>query len=453
MALAVKDHGGFSSFKIPYETDLLNFHAYKAERYPFLLESHQLHHANDGFDILFAFPGQSIDLTAITNNDFFSELDQKFASEKAALALPDSPFFPFTGGWFVFLSYELVAAIENKLSTIQVDTRLPIASVVRIPAAIIKNHKDKSCSIICETGQETLIDSILNDQRLMSPSVNQRTPQVSLQEDLAELFTHGVEKIKHYLLEGDTLQVNLSRQWRGELLADTNYLDIYRSLRQHNPSPFAGLARFNETIICSSSPERLISCLGGSVQMRPIAGTRPRCDDKVLDKQLSDELLLNAKENAEHIMLIDLIRNDLGKICTTGSVHVDETMSLESYASVHHIVSNVSGHLLDNISPSDIIKAVFPGGTITGCPKVRCMEIINELEATHRGAYTGSMGYINRNGDMDLNILIRTLTLQGNAVSFRTGAGIVADSMADSELQETRHKAKALLAALNIHAD
>lgn len=287
----------------------------------------------------------------------------------------------------------------------------------------------------------------------MGHDVKQHSPQVNLQEDPPGLFTEGVEKIKRYLREGDTLQVNLSRQWQGELLAETNYLDIYRSLRQHNPSPFAGLARFNETVICSSSPERLISCSGDSVQMRPIAGTRPRCDDKVLDKQLSDELLLNAKENAEHIMLIDLIRNDLGKICTTGSIHVDETMSLESYASVHHIVSNVSGLLLDNISPADIIKAVFPGGTITGCPKVRCMEIINELEATHRGAYTGSMGYINLNGDMDLNILIRTLTLQGNTVSFRTGAGIVADSVADSELQETRHKAKALLAALNINAD
>lgn len=453
MALAFKDHGGFSSFKIPYETDLLDFHAYKPDRYPFLLESHQLHQPNDGSDILFAFPGQSIELTTITNNSFFSEWDQQFASEKNTHAFATSHAYPFTGGWFIFLSYELVAAIENKLSAIQVDTRLPIASVVRIPAAIIKNHEDKSCSVICETGQEALIESILDDQRLMGHDVKQHSPQVNLQEDPPGLFTEGVEKIKRYLREGDTLQVNLSRQWQGELLAETNYLDIYRSLRQHNPSPFAGLARFNETVICSSSPERLISCSGDSVQMRPIAGTRPRCDDKVLDKQLSDELLLNAKENAEHIMLIDLIRNDLGKICTTGSIHVDETMSLESYASVHHIVSNVSGHLLDNISPADIIKAVFPGGTITGCPKVRCMEIINELEATHRGAYTGSMGYINLNGDMDLNILIRTLTLQGNTVSFRTGAGIVADSVADSELQETRHKAKALLAALNINAD
>ncbi|MBQ0724856.1 MAG: aminodeoxychorismate synthase component I [Cycloclasticus sp.] len=453
MALAIKDHGGFSSFKIPYETDLLDFHAYRPERYPFLLESHQLHQPNEGADILFAFPGQSIDLTTITNNNFFSELDQQFTTVNKQHDLPSGSSYPFTGGWFAFLSYELVAAIENKLAAIQVDTRLPIASVVRIPAAIIKNHKDKSCSIICETGQETLIRSMLDDQRLMGHSNNKHTPQVNLQEAPSELFMDGVEKIKHYLREGDTLQVNLSRQWHGELLAETNYLDVYRSLRQHNPSPFAGLARFNETVICSSSPERLIRCSGDSVQMRPIAGTRPRCDDNVLDKQLSDELLLNAKENAEHIMLIDLIRNDLGKICTTGSVHVDEKMSLESYASVHHIVSNVSGHLLDNISPSDIIKAVFPGGTITGCPKIRCMEIINELEASHRGAYTGSMGYINRNGDMDLNILIRTLTLQGNTVSFRTGAGIVADSVADSELQETRHKAKALLAALNINAD
>ena len=184
--------------------------------------------------------------------------------------------------------------------------------------------------------------------------------------------------------------------------------------------------------------------------MRPIAGTRPRDKDELLDNSFAQELLFNAKESAEHIMLIDLIRNDLGRICTTGTVKVDEKMSLESYAEVHHIVSNVTGKLVSGMSPSNVIKAVFPGGTITGCPKVRCMEIINELEKTPRGAYTGSMGYINRNGNLDLNILIRTFTINDRQLTLRTGAGIVADSIAEKELDETRHKAKALLQALNI---
>ncbi len=168
------------------------------------------------------------------------------------------------------------------------------------------------------------------------------------------------------------------------------------------------------------------------------------------DKKSANDLLVNAKENAEHIMLIDLIRNDLGRVSQTGTVMVDEKMTLESYAAVHHIVSNVRGELLPNITPSDVIKAVFPGGTITGCPKVRCMEIIQELEKAPRGAYTGSMGYINHNGDLDLNILIRTFTVTDKKITLRTGAGIVADSVAENELEETRHKAKALLDALTI---
>jgi anthranilate synthase component 1 len=205
--------------------------------------------------------------------------------------------------------------------------------------------------------------------------------------------------------------------------------------------------------LMSSSPERLLAVRAGTVSTRPIAGTRPRGLTAESDAQVIDSLLANEKERAEHVMLIDLERNDLGRVCAPGSVRVDEYMTVETYAHVHHIVSNVSGRLAEHVSPVDVIRALFPGGTITGCPKVRCMEIIAELEATARGAYTGSIGYLNRDGSCDLNILIRTLTADvspsGPTLSFRAGAGIVADSDSAQELAETRAKAKGMLRALD----
>jgi anthranilate synthase component 1 len=183
-------------------------------------------------------------------------------------------------------------------------------------------------------------------------------------------------------------------------------------------------------------------------ETRPIAGTRPRGEDDASDRDLSVELISHPKERAEHVMLIDLERNDLGRVCMPGSVEVDELMVVESYAHVHHIVSNVRGRLRPEVLPGDALRAVFPGGTITGCPKVRCMEIIDELEPLARAAYTGTFGYINRDGSMDTNILIRTLQLDGPDLCFRAGGGIVADSDPAAELQETRAKARGLRLAL-----
>jgi len=188
----------------------------------------------------------------------------------------------------------------------------------------------------------------------------------------------------------------------------------------------------------------------GRVDTRPIAGTHPRGATPAEDRQLAAQLLAHPKERAEHVMLIDLERNDLGRVCTAGSVHVDEYMGVETYAHVHHIVSNVTGQLRPGLGPVDVLRAVFPGGTITGCPKLRCMEIIAELEGEAREAYTGSMGYINLDGSADFNILIRTMMMSGDQISFRAGAGIVADSDPTRELHETRAKARGLLLALGV---
>jgi anthranilate synthase component 1 len=222
------------------------------------------------------------------------------------------------------------------------------------------------------------------------------------------------------------------------------------SLCASNPGPFAGIARWRDIEIVSSSPERLLAVRNGIASTRPIAGTRPRSADGATDQSLSAELFAHPKERAEHIMLIDLERNDLGRICVPGSIEVNELMVLESYAHVHHIVSNVRGRLRDSVQPGQVIRAMFPGGTITGCPKVRCMEIIAELEQEAREAYTGSMGYLNRDGSMDLNILIRSMVSDGNRLRLRAGAGIVADSVAAAELDETRAKARGLLRALGL---
>jgi anthranilate synthase component 1 len=274
----------------------------------------------------------------------------------------------------------------------------------------------------------------------------------AFEEDAPDKFLGGVAAIHEYLRAGDVFQVNLSREWRARTNAAVTPAALFASLRRANPAPFAGLLQWRDRAVVSSSPERLVDVRGSIVTTRPIAGTRARVggDD---DGERLRELIGHPKERAEHVMLIDLERNDLGRVCVPGSVEVDEFMALESYAHVHHIVSNVHGILRAGVTPAAIIRAVFPGGTITGCPKVRTMEIIAELEGTGRGAYTGALGYLNRDGDMDLNILIRTLTLgYGGNVRFRAGAGIVADSVGAAELDETRAKARGLLRALGIDA-
>jgi anthranilate synthase component 1 len=270
-----------------------------------------------------------------------------------------------------------------------------------------------------------------------------------VQEESPAQFTNAVGEAKEHIAAGDVYQANLSREWSTEVSDQVSGSDIYAALCDSNPGPFAGIARWRDVEIISSSPERLLSVRDGVAATRPIAGTRPRSKNDTRDSSLSAELFAHPKELAEHVMLVDLERNDLGRVCDAGSVEVDEMMVLESYAHVHHIVSNVKGRLRDDIMPGQAIAAVFPGGTITGCPKVRCMEIISELEDAPRGAYTGSFGYLNRDGSLDLNILIRTMVKQGNKVSFRAGSGIVADSDPDAELEETRAKAKGMLKALS----
>jgi anthranilate/para-aminobenzoate synthase component I len=259
-------------------------------------------------------------------------------------------------------------------------------------------------------------------------------------------FQAGAQRILRHIEAGEIFQANLSQRftapWTGDPLA------LYLSLRRINPSPFATYLQSDDLAVVSCSPERLVSARDGKVETRPIAGTRPRGHTPADDAINSLQLLMSEKERAEHLMLVDLERNDLGRVAKTGTVRVDELLSIEEYSHVIHIVSNVSASLRRGVDPVDVIRAVFPGGTITGCPKVRSMQILHEVEPVPRGIYTGSVGRLGFDRSMDLNIAIRTFSVQQGRLSFHAGAGIVADSSPEREYDETMAKAAALFEAL-----
>jgi len=377
---------------------------------------------------------------------FLSRLDDWYQQEKQTAS--EETNWPFSGGWFLYLGYELAAEIEPVVDFPAAVDGFPVAFASRCPAVIYARPQQPGVlHLVAEN--KALLDEMQNElENLQLDSADEITELKGLMPEPSRIFTRAVEQIHEYILDGDVFQVNLSRGWHGEFSKRVNPGALYRSLRRSNPAPFAGMARWDDYVLMSSSPERLVSIRRDVIQSRPIAGTRPRGADRDSDQALSRELLAHPKERAEHIMLIDLERNDLGRVCETGTVEVDELMVVETYEHVHHIVSNVRGQLRRGVTPVDVIRAVFPGGTITGCPKVRCMEIIAELEQKGRSFYTGSFGYLGLDGSMDLNILIRTMLLNDRQISFRTGAGIVADSRPESEVAETEDKARGLLRAL-----
>jgi anthranilate synthase component I len=438
--------------------DLAALHEAHPERYPCLLESVSRGSPRARYDILFGFPSTSLTLHAdgrlerdgrqLQHGDFLAALDEDWCHAASTAPGPDGP--PFTGGWFVYLGYEFASRVEPVLGDLKCDPAFPVAQAMRVPAAVIRDHSLGRTLLVCEREQAPeLLPAMQRDLDVDATVAGSVFTKGQVQEDDPEAFLAGVRRIQEYIRAGDVFQVNLARRWRVQFPAAPGAVSIYRRLREANPGPFAGLMRLAmDRAVISSSPERLVSVHKGEVSTRPIAGTFPRGTGAGEDLRLAQELLGHPKERAEHVMLIDLERNDLGRVCRPGSVQVAELMGLESYRHVHHIVSEVRGELRNDVSPADVIRAVFPGGTITGCPKVRCMQIIAELERTPRGAYTGSMGYINRDGSMDLNILIRTLVQNGETLSLHAGAGIVADSIPERELAETRAKARGMLAAV-----
>ncbi|WP_448477548.1 aminodeoxychorismate synthase component I [Pseudoxanthomonas mexicana] len=445
---------------LPATTDLLALHRLDPQRYPVLLESVASGTAQGRWDFLLVADGTGLRLGAdgvtrdlqgrAEDGDFLAALDRHWQAQRTPR---EEPRWPFRGGWALLLAYELAQQVEPVLQLPQARETQPVALALRCPAAVLRDRSTGDCVVVAEAGQGELIARTLDDvaASAQQPALPAWRPPSRIDEDAPSAFSDGVLRILDYLHAGDIFQVNLSRAWQARFDAPLDPAALYARLRTANPAPFAGLFATPDWTVVSSSPERLVSVRGDVVETRPIAGTRPRFagDD---DAARIRELVGHPKERAEHVMLIDLERNDLGRVCTPGSVQVDELMTVESYAHVHHIVSNVRGRLRADATPGDVIRATFPGGTITGCPKVRCMQIIAELEQVPRGAYTGAFGWLNRDGDLDLNILIRSAEIlaegTGSVARFRTGAGIVADSVPEKELDETRAKARGVLKAL-----
>jgi anthranilate synthase component 1 len=392
------------------------------------------------------------DGTSIEGGSFLAALESWWRRESPGAPRPAAE-LPFTGGWALYLGYELAQEIEPRLAL--PCTPLPwVAYALRTPCALV--HELRSNRVLA-VGEEGCADALARIAADASAAAEQADPPDTLEiravhEEDPQAFLARVRHAKEYVRAGDIYQANLSRPWAVELAgagAGTQAAAVlYRRLREANPAPFAALAQWRGVALLSSSPERLVRVAGRRIDTRPIAGTRPRSRRPGGDAVEIPELVMHPKERAEHIMLVDLERNDLGRLCEPGTVRVDELMTIESYVHVHHIVSNVTGELRADVTPIGAVRAVFPGGTITGCPKFRCMQIIAELEGVGRGAYTGSLGYLTLDGRLDLNILIRTMTLAGSALEFRAGAGIVADSDPERELEETRAKARGLLRAL-----
>ncbi len=399
-------------------------------------------------------------------------------------------FPPFLGGAVGIISYDFVHYFEHLPRTAVDDLQMPDAHFLLIDTLLAFDHKHKKTLIIscpgmsekkfalglpgedygiypirkkalpefsngvyydnaCEKINE-LYERINSERTKGSKKLKEFKKQVKIQHEMDKNdYINIVRKTKEYIKAGDIFQANLSQRVSAKI-GNTEQWEIYKILSKINPSPFAAYLDMGDYQIVSSSPERLLRFNENTVETRPIAGTRPRGNDAKGDLEMRTDLLLNEKERAEHLMLIDLERNDLGKISDYGSVCVDEFMITEDYSHVIHIVSNIKGTAAKSKDCFDAIRAAFPGGTITGVPKVRCMEIIDELEPVTRGPYTGSLGYISFTGAMDLNIIIRTFVIKDGIAYVQAGAGIVADSEPEKEYVETFKKAEALIRTLEM---
>lgn len=368
---------------------------------------------------------------------------------------------PFTGGWLGWLGYDLAWEIEQ-LPQLKTDPLpFPIAYWYEPESFAVLDHQQQILWLATTNpAQLDLMECQLEqaDQDRKIPNlalVDQTQPVTPILQMSQQEYINAVQQAKKYIQAGDIFQANLSLRFEARTPVDS--WSIYQALQQINPSPFASYWRTPWGAIISCSPERLIELSGNKVQTRPIAGTRSRGTTPTQDQQLAQELIANTKERAEHIMLVDLERNDIGRVCDWGTVKVDELLTIERYSHVMHLVSNVIGTLNPKYNAVDLIRAVFPGGTITGCPKVRCLEIIEELEPVKRNLFYGSCGYLDWRGNLDLNILIRTLlytnisdSTPGAIVWGQVGAGIVADSDPEKEWYESLNKAQAQLKALEL---
>lgn len=370
----------------------------------------------------------------------------------------NSTHLPFVGGAVGYLSYDLGNYLEKLPRTAKDDTNVYDLYFGFYNYVIVIDHlegktyiatpdldieKEKTILNLVEEkikdAEHRGIDKICYEEKNVEP--------IKLKSNFTkEEFKNAVRKVQNYIKQGDIYQANLTQRFNGK--TSLSSYELYRDLRRISPAPFGAYLNFEGYNILSNSPERFIKCIDNKIETRPIKGTRPRGINKEEDLKLQEELRNSEKDRAELLMIVDLERNDIGRISKIGSVKVPELFVIEPYANVNHLVATVVGEIEDNKDCIDVIKATFPGGSITGAPKIRAMEIIDELEPTQRNVYTGSIGYIGFNGDMDLNIAIRTIIKEDDNVYFQVGGGMTWDSNPDDEYQETLDKAKSIMKAL-----
>jgi len=393
--------------------------------------------------------------------DILGELLEKYTLDSDAYPVP------FVGGVVGYFSYDLCHFIERLPTTAVDDLILPECYLGFYDAVVAFDHLEGKTLIISTGFPELEEGKRLSRARARLMEIRSRvvlSPPPRLYEEfmppekvvLKSNFSHdaylkAVETAREYICAGDIFQVNLSQRFETEIGIPA--YELYKRLRKINPAPFANYFGFDGVSVVGASPERFLKLTGDRVETRPIKGTRPRGKTPEEDQDLAQSLLASVKDRAENVMIVDLERNDIGRVCRYGSVDVTELAILETYPTVYHLTSTVIGHLSEGRDRIDLLKATFPGGSITGAPKVRSMEIIDELEPTRRSVYTGSLGYLGFNGDMDLDIVIRTILAKDNRVYFQVGGAITYDSDPELEYLETLDKGKALILALQQSPD
>ena len=367
-----------------------------------------------------------------------------FRSYFKSIRCGTSEIAPFSGGMVGYLGYDSIEYFEDKIHRADEGNQHFPDMYFIIPMHLVcVDHLNSQTLLISHGKIAELRDALHEKREIDMPGirVGNGVPNTSPCE-----FEKMITSAKEHILDGDIFQAVLSRRTDFEYKGDP--LEMYRALRALNPSPYLFYLDYDKVKIIGSSPEMLVRLEGKKLTTRPLAGTRPRSSDPEEDEKLKIEMLLDEKERAEHLMLVDLHRNDMGRVSKFGTVKVTELMSAEKYSHVQHIVSNVESELREDCDGFDALRSCFPAGTVTGAPKVRAMEIISELEKDARGPYAGTVGFFDFNGDMDFAITIRSITASGNRASVQAGAGIVADSVPDREYAETEHKMGATLQAL-----
>ena len=446
--------------ELPYQRDSsLLFSKIAHEPWSIFLDSGYPNIDRGRYDILVSRPFITLttynDITIICESGELKEQshDDPFSLLKTYLGEKKDNFskLPFCGGALGYFAYDLGRRIESIPENAEHDVKIPDMAVGLYDWAVVVDHHQRRSWLVGNTRGTLSLDQWQELLKLFqSPDRKQPvyfTPRTEIVSNLdRRAYKNAFDRIKHYIHEGDCYQVNLAQRFMIEVSG--SHWDAYMRVRNMNPAPFAAYIHIPEGAILSTSPERFLKLTGGLVETKPIKGTRRRSVFAYEDKALAVELLESEKDRAENLMIVDLLRNDLGKNCINGTVSVPKLFALESYATVHHLVSTVTGQLKQDRHALDLLRGCFPGGSITGAPKLRAMEIIEELEPNRRTVYCGSIGYIGFDGNMDCNIAIRTLVHYQNKMYCWAGGGIVNDSVMEAEYQECFDKAAALLRLL-----